>query len=161
MPHFVGVMMEQASDTRLTHVPYKGTQAAILDMMGGQIAAATGPEADFMAHLKSGRARLLATSGTQRSKFNPDVATFAEQGMPDLVVQEWFAVFLPPKASSQIIQRAHDAITAAVHDKTTAESLAVLGFTGQTSTPEELTARLKTDLGTWSPIVKSTGFTAD
>lgn len=161
MPHFVGVMMEQASGVPLQHVPYKGTQAAISDMLGGQIAAATGPEADFMAHLSTGKVRLLAISGTQRTKFNPEVPTFVEQGMPKLVVQEWFAIFMPPKSSLELVDKVHSSITAALRNPVTTESLTSLGFTAQSSTPAELGERLKADLALWGPIVQSIGFKAD
>lgn len=161
MPHFIGVLIEKASGVRLTHAPYKGTQAAIADMMGGQIAAATGPEADFMAHIKGPRARLLAISGPQRTRFNPEVPTFAEQGMKNIVAQEWFGFFMPPRTPADIVQRTASALAVAVRDKTTVDALAQLGLAAQASTPAELAGRLKADLDTWGPIVKSIGFTAD
>jgi tripartite-type tricarboxylate transporter receptor subunit TctC len=154
-------MIEREAGVKLSHVPYKGTQAAILDTMGGQIAACTGTEADYIPHLKGGRLRLLGIASPQRTKFNPEVPTFVEQGLKDLVAQEWFAFFLPPKTADDIVQRTSTALVTAIRDQTAVEALTQLGLTVDTSTPAQLAARLRTDLESWRPIVKSTGFTAD
>jgi tripartite-type tricarboxylate transporter receptor subunit TctC len=161
MPHFLGAMIERETGTKFSHVPYKGTQAAIQDMMGGQIAASTGTEADYIPHLKSGRLRLIGVASALRTRFNPGVPTFVEQGMKSVVAQEWFAFFLPPKTPSDIVQRTNASLSAAIRDRTTVESLGQLGFSTQVSTPAELGARLKADLETWRPIIQATGFTAD
>jgi len=161
MPHFLGAMVERETGVKLSHVPYKGTQAAIQDAMGGQIAACTGTEADYIPHLKGSRLRMLGIASPQRTKFNPTVPTFVEQGLKSVVAQEWFAFFLPPKTPDDIVQRTNAALVAALRDKTSIEAFAQLGLTVEPSTPAQLAARLKTDLETWRPIVKSTGFTAD
>lgn len=161
MPHFLGAMIERATGVKLSHVPYKGTQAAILDTMGGQIAACTGTEADYIPHLKSGRLRMLGLASPQRTKFNPEVPTFVEQGLTGIVAQEWFGFFLPPKTPDDIVQRTSTALVSALRDQAAVDALTQLGLTVDTSTPAQLSARLKTDLETWRPIVKSTGFTAD
>jgi tripartite-type tricarboxylate transporter receptor subunit TctC len=161
MPHFLGAMIERETGVKLAHVPYKGTQAAIQDAMGGQIAACTGTEADYIAHLKGGRVRMLGIASPQRTKFNPTVPTFVEQGLKSVVAQEWFAFFLPPKTPDDIVQSTNAALVTALRDKTAVDALAQLGLTVDTSTPAQLAARLKTDLETWGPIVKSTGFRAD
>ena len=161
MPHFLGAMIERETGVKLSHVPYKGTQAAIQDAMGGQIAACTGTEADYIPHLKGGRIRMLGIASPQRTKFNPTVPTFVEQGLKSVVAQEWFAFFLPPKTPDDIVQSANSALNSALRDKTSVEAFAQLGLTVDTSTPSQLATRLKTDLETWRPIVKSTGFSAD
>jgi len=161
MPHFLGAMIERETGVKLAHIPYKGTQAAIQDTMGGQIAACTGTEADYIAHLKGGRLRMLGLASPQRTKFNPAVPTFVEQGLKTVVAQEWFAFFLPAKTPDDIVQDTNAALVAALRDKTAIDALAQLGLTVDASTPAQLGARLKADLETWRPIVKSTGFTAD
>lgn len=159
MPHFVGAMLEKASGVRLSHVPFRGTAAAVVDLMGGQIAAVTGPEADLIPHLKGGRVRLLATSGKQRSRFNPDVPTFAEQGFADIAMEEWFAFFMPARTPPDAVRRAADALAGVLRQDSVAGGLAEMGFDAVPSSPAELAARLRAGLDFWGPVVKATGFT--
>ena len=161
LPHFLGAMVEKAGGMPLNHVAFKGTQAAILDMMGGQIAAVTGPEADFMPHLKGGRARLLGIATAQRTKFNPNVPTFVEQGYASIIAHEWFGFFMPARTPPETVQRAATAIHGALRDPTVVDGLSQLAFAPTTSSPAELAAKLKADFDTWSPVVKATGFTAE
>jgi tripartite-type tricarboxylate transporter receptor subunit TctC len=160
-PHFIGAMVEKAAGIPMNHVAFKGTQPALVDMMGGQIAAVIGPDGEFLPHMKSGRVRMLATSGPQRSKFHPDVATFSEQGLKDIVVQEWFGFFMPAKTPQDLVSRASLAIRNSLKTKEVMDSFTLMGLDPAGSTPAELAARLKSDLAFWAPIVKSTGFTAE
>ncbi len=160
-PHFIGVLIGRAGGVDLKHVPYRGTQPAILEMMGGQLPAVSGPIGEFTQHLSSGRCRLLAASGAQRSRFAPDVPTLAEQGYKDLVFNEWFGFYLPAKAAPEIVQRANVAMRAALAGSEVVDGLAVMGLEAKSSTPAELAAMLKADTERWGPIVKSIGFTAE
>lgn len=162
VPHFVGALFGRAAgipDYR--HVPYRGSQPAISDLLGGQIASVCGPVGEFLQHLPGGRARMLATSGARRSRFTPHVATFAEQGLRDLVYDEWFGVFVPARTPQAQI----DALAAALRTALTApdlvEGLAQMGLEARASTPAELAALVKRDTERWGPIVKQIGFTAE
>jgi tripartite-type tricarboxylate transporter receptor subunit TctC len=161
VPHFIGVLLGMATKTDLKHVAFRGTQPAILDMIGGQIAAVSGPVGEFTQHVAAGKCRLLATSAERRSRFAPDVPTFAEQGWRDLVFREWFGFYLPGKPEAPIVQRANAALRAALADKETVDGLATMGLEAASSTPEELAALQRADTERWGPIVKTIGFTAD
>lgn len=160
-PHFIGSMIEKAAGVQMTHVGFKGTQLAIVDMMGGQIPAVIGPDGEFLPHIKSGRVRMLATSGPRRSQYHPEVATFAEQGLKDIVVQEWFGFFMPARTPVEIITRAANGIRAALRAQSVIDSFNLMGMEAAASTSAELAARLKSDYDFWQPIVKATGFTAE
>ncbi|HSW27472.1 MAG TPA: tripartite tricarboxylate transporter substrate-binding protein, partial [Burkholderiaceae bacterium] len=84
VPHFIGVLIGRAGGIDLKHVPYRGTQPAILEMIGGQIQSVSGPVGEFVQHVAAGKIRLLATSGAQRNKFAPAVPTLVEQGLKDM-----------------------------------------------------------------------------
>jgi tripartite-type tricarboxylate transporter receptor subunit TctC len=161
VPHFIGVLLGKSGGLDLRHVPYRGTQPAILDMIGGQIAAVSGPVGDFLPHLAGGKVRLLATSGAARSKFTPNVATLSEQGLREMVFSEWFGLFLPPGASPEVVARANAALRPALGAPEVVEGLAAMGLEAASSTPAQLAARLKADYDRWTPIVKAIGFTAD
>ena len=161
VPHFIGVLIGRAGGVDLKHVPYRGTQPAILEMMGGQLPAVSGPIGEFTQHVASGRCRVLAATGAARSKFAPDVATLAEQGHKDLVFSEWFGFYLPARTAPELVQRANAALRAALAEKDVVDGLALMGLESKSSTPAELAAMLKADTERWGPIVKSIGFTAE
>ena len=160
-PHFIGVLIGRAGGVDLKHVPYRGTQPAILEMMGGQLPAVSGPIGEFTQHVASGRCRILGASGAQRSRFAPDVSTLAEQGYKDLVFNEWFGFYLPAKAAPEIMQRANAALRTALAGSDVVDGLALMGLEAKSSSAAELAAMLKADTERWGPIVKSIGFTAE
>ena len=98
-PHFIGVLIGRAGGVDLKHVPYRGTVPSITDLVGGQIAAAMNPSGDYLQYMKTGRVRVLATSGKKRSPFLPDVPTFTELGYPDVTSEEWFGFYAPAFAA--------------------------------------------------------------
>jgi tripartite-type tricarboxylate transporter receptor subunit TctC len=161
VPHFVGELFGRTAGVELRHAPYRGTQPAILDMMGAQVAAVSGPVGEFLQHLSTGRARLIATSGASRNRFAPDVPTFVEQGFADLVHSEWFGFFVPAKTPPEVVARLSASIGRALAAPEVVESLATMGLEAKSSTPAELGALLKADTERWAPIVKAIGFTAE
>ncbi len=160
-PHFVGVLAGRAAGVELKHVPYRGTQPAILEMMGGQIAAVSGPVGEFTQHIPTGRCRLLATSGARRSKFAPGTPTMVEQGLKDMVFNEWFGFYLPAKASPDLVKRLNAAMAEALASPDLVAGLELMGLEAKSSSPAELAAMLKADTERWGPLIKSIGFTAE
>jgi tripartite-type tricarboxylate transporter receptor subunit TctC len=107
----------------------------VTDLVGGQIASMFTPHGDFIANHKAGKLRILATSGRTRSPFVPDVATFAEQGFPELTVEEWFGFYAPARTPAAVVQAANAAINAALKEKSVIDSLAIVGLIAQGSPP--------------------------
>lgn len=161
VPHFIGVLLGRSAGVDLKHVPYRGTQPAILDMIGGQVQAVCGPIGEFTQHVAAGKCRLLAATGASRSRFAPETPTLVEQGLRDMAFSEWFGLYLPGKAPADVVQRANTALRAALADKETIDGLAVMGLEAKSSSPAELAALLEADTRRWGPIVKSIGFTAE
>ncbi|MEA3394297.1 MAG: Bug family tripartite tricarboxylate transporter substrate binding protein [Pseudomonadota bacterium] len=160
-PHFVGALLGRHAGVDLKHVGYRGTQPAMLDLLGGNIAAVSGPIGDITQHLPTGKVRILATSGPKRNRFAPDVPTYTEQGLKDMEHSEWFAFFLPGKAAPDLVARLNAALKSALASKDVADGLATFGLEAMSSSPSELAALLKKDTAKWAPIVKTIGFTAD
>ena len=157
-PHFIGALLAKESGTDLRHVPYKGSAPGIQDLLGGQVAAFTSPIGDYLPYLKAGKLRLLATSGASRSRFTPDVPTYAEQGFGNLTINEWYGFFLPAGASADVVSHAAAAIRQAVALPDVVESFAQLGLEAGASTPAELIKAVKDENAAWGPIVKAVGF---
>lgn len=160
-PHFLGALVGKSAGLDLKHAAYRGTQPAMLDLLGGNISAVSGPIGDITQHLASGKVRILATSGAQRSRFAPDVPTYTEQGLKDMVHSEWFAFFLPAKASPDIVNRLNASMKQALAQKDVIEGLNGFGLEAMSSTPAELADLIKRDTAKWAPIVKQVGFTAE
>ncbi|MFI4930489.1 MAG: tripartite tricarboxylate transporter substrate-binding protein, partial [Burkholderiales bacterium] len=161
VPHFIGVLIGRSAGVDLKHVPYRGTQPAILEMIGGQIQSVSGPVGEFIQHVAAGKCRLLATTGAQRSKFAPNVPTLLEQGLKDMEFNEWFGFYLPAKAAPETVQRANAALRTALAEREVIEGLELMGLESKSSTPAELGAMLKADTERWGPVVKAIGFTAN
>ena len=161
VPHFIGVLLGQSAGVEMKHVPYRGSQPAMQDLLGGQLQAVSSPIGDAMPHLSSGKARVLGVSGAKRSRFVPDVPTYVEQGLKDMVFSEWFGFFAPAGTDAAVVMRANEALRKALGAKDVVDGLAVMGLETVSSTPQELTTRLKADFERWGPIVRKIGFTAD
>lgn len=160
-PHYVGALLEKETGVPLNHVPYRGTVPGIQDLLGGQIASFSGPIGDYLPHVKTGRLRVLATSGPVRSRFLPEVPTYTELGYKALEQVEWYGFFLPGKASPDMAQRAAAAIRAAMAGPDMAEGLASFGLEVATNGPAELARAVKAEHAAWAPIVRRVGFTPE
>ncbi|WP_332748370.1 tripartite tricarboxylate transporter substrate-binding protein [Hydrogenophaga sp.] len=160
-PHFVGALAARAAGVAITHIPYRGPSPAVTDMVGGQVSAACVPIGDLLQFANAGRCRIIATTGAARNRFTPGVATFQEQGFRDLVLNDWFAFFVPQKTPKAQVLKLNTALRAALSNPEVVKALDEKGLTAAWSSPADLAARLKADLHKWGPIVKSFGFTAD
>jgi tripartite-type tricarboxylate transporter receptor subunit TctC len=160
MPHLIGVLISKASGTELRHVGYRGSAPGIQDLLGGQISSFLGPVGDVLTHSKAGKVRVLGSSGKQRDTFLPDVSTMAEQGIA-MALREWYAFFMPGRASAQTVQRAADALRPVLGEREVVDFARQFGLEAQGSTPRALAELLKNDSAEWGGLVKQTGFTAE
>ena len=161
MPHLLGALLGLRAGVELKQVPYRGTVPSITDLVGGQVASAMNPSGDYLQYMKSGRVRVLATSGKKRSPYLPDVPTFTELGFPDVTSEEWFGFYAPAKIPAATLAAANAAITAALKDKAVIDSIGTVGLVAHGSTPQEMLADQKAEYERWGPLVKQIGFTAE
>jgi tripartite-type tricarboxylate transporter receptor subunit TctC len=160
-PHFVGSLLGRSVKVDLKHIAYRGTQPAMLDLLGGNVSAVSGPIGDIMQHLPTGKVRILGTAGPKRSRFLPNVPTFTEQGLSDMVHQDWFAFFLPAKAPTEVVNRLNAAMRKVLAEKDVIDALATFGLDAMSSSPAQLGDLLKRETAKWGPIVKDIGFTME
>ena len=160
-PHFIGAILGKDAGIDMKHAAYRGTQPAMLDLLGGNISAVSGPIGDLTQHLPTGKVRILGVSGSKRSRFAPDVPTYEEQGVKNVTHSEWFAFFLPAKTPADIVARMNAALKSALAQKDVIDGMAGFGLEAMSSAPGELTELIKRDTAKWAPIVKAVGFTAD
>ena len=160
MPHMVAALAAMQSGVALNHVPYRGSAPGLQDMLGGQISAMSAPLGEFLAHIKGGKIRVLAISGTKRSRFLPDVPTFQEQGL-QITSKEWFGVFMPVKTPSSVIQGAAAHLQKALAEPDVIKALGDFGMEAESSTPQQLEGILKADFEEWRAHIKKLGFTME
>ena len=127
-PHFIGALLGKSAGVELKHAAYRGTQPAMLDLLGGNISSVSGPIGDLTQHLPSGKIRILGVSGSKRSRFAPDVPTYEEQGIKEGTHSEWFAFFLPAKTPAETVTRLNAALKTALAHKDVVDGLAGFGL---------------------------------
>ncbi len=160
-PHFTGVMFSRASGVPMLHVPYKGGLPALTDVMGGQIACVFSTTGECLPRIGAGRLRALATAGSKRSKFLPDVPTMIELGYPDVVSEPWIGFFVPANTPAAIVNKINAQVNEALKSPALIDAYAKQGAEPLASTPEATAAMLRADYARWGEIVKVSGFTAE
>jgi tripartite-type tricarboxylate transporter receptor subunit TctC len=157
IPHFFGVMFARSAGLQLTHVPYKGTAAAMQALGAGEIAALSTVAADIRALVEGGRARLLAVAGDRRDPAFGDVPTFKELGY-DLVAKPWYALFAPAGTPKAELDRLSRAANAAVNDPALRKRLVDMGLEPTGYGPDRLATILKADYDRWGEVIRASGF---
>lgn len=160
-PHFVGDMLSRSLGLEMTHVPYRGGTPALTDLMGGQISGLVLTLGDLIQPAKAGKLRLLASTGPARSKFAPDLQTFAEQNVAGLDMRDWFAVYVVGAAPADVTARVVPLVRAALASPQYVQGLATIGIEAASSTPQEVDRMMRVDYDRWAAIVKASGFVAD
>jgi tripartite-type tricarboxylate transporter receptor subunit TctC len=160
-PHFFGVMLARATGVDLAFVPYKGGAPLVTDLVGGQVPAGITVLSEMIKQHQSGKLRILASSGSQRSPAAPNVPTFKELGFAAMEGMGWQAFHTTAGTPRPVIDRLSTAIASAIKAPEVNERLLALGLEPVGSTPDELASRVAEDTARWAPIVKASGFRAD
>jgi tripartite-type tricarboxylate transporter receptor subunit TctC len=158
--HFVGMMLSRESGVELTSVAYRGGAPLLQDVLGGQVPISINVIGEVAPHIRSGRLRSLGVTLGQRSPFLPDVPTLTEQGFKDMAVQEWLGWFLPAKTPADIVQKLNASVRESISSPDMIEGLARNSLVPMTQSSDEFARIVKADLARWTPIVKSSGFSA-
>jgi tripartite-type tricarboxylate transporter receptor subunit TctC len=160
LPHFLAVSFAKATGLDLRHVGYRGSAAAMTDLIGGQIPVVVTTTADVLEQHKAGRIKVLATSDAARSPFLPEVPTLKEAGF-DLVATGWYGVFAPAGTPEAVVARLSAGIAEAVHSPPIRERLLAFGLVPTGTSAAELGRIQKADSDLWAPAVKASGFTPE
>lgn len=146
----------------IMHVPYKGIQGALTDLMGGQVQMMFSTVHSTRPLEQAGKMRFLAVTGDSRNPIAPETPTFKEQGIDVMDgIDAWYAVLAPGRTSADTIARLHRDFVAVMNDPGVKAELAQKGLTVKTSTPAQLAAVVKSDLARWKKVVVDARITAD
>src|SRR5207248_3350817 len=160
LPHFFAVSFARTAGLDLRHVGYRGSAAALTDLVGGQIPIVVTTTSDLLEQHKGGRIRVLATSDAGRSPFLPELPTFKEAGY-DIQGTGWYGVFAPAKTPPDMVERLNKAIVAAVQAPAVRERLLAFGLQPTGTSAAELARIQQADSALWEPAVKASGFTPE
>ena len=155
--HLAAAMFLDEAGVTATHVPYKGVGPMLTDLIGGQVEIGALSLPSVQQHLKSGSLRAIGVGTAQRLPAAPDIPTMVEQGLPNYLVEGWFAVIGPAKMAPADVKRVHDAFASAFATPEVREAMDKQGNTINVSTPEYATRFFGTELAKYAKLVKKTG----
>jgi tripartite-type tricarboxylate transporter receptor subunit TctC len=153
--HLAGEMFQLLTGTKLTHVPYKGSGPAVIDLTAGivQVMFATAPP--VMPLIKAGRLRAIGVASSARSVFLPDVPTVKETGVADFVADNWYGVLVPTGTPTAAIERLQREIAKAVVQPDAKERFFGAGLEARPSkSPQEFGAFVEKDVARWADVIK-------
>jgi len=155
--HLAAAMFFDEAGVEATHVPYKGVGPMLTDLIGGQVEIGALSLPSIQQHLKSGALRAIGVGAAQRVPAAPDIPTMVEQGLPNYLVEGWFAVIGPAKLAPADVKRVHDAFAVAFAAPEVREAMAKQGNTINVSTTEYAKEFFRSELAKYAKLVKKTG----
>lgn len=161
LPHFFGIMLGNAIGVETVHVPFNGGAALQAAVLGGHAPAGIDVVMEWQQNSKAAKVKVLATSGSQRSKVMPEVPTFKEQGYPDLVGQGWFGMYAPARTPVAQVDEINRALNKALASPEVRERFAALGLEPGGGSAADLQKTMAEDTRRWGPVVRKSGFKAD
>lgn len=161
LPHFFGEMLSRDAQADLVHVPFAGGAAMLTALMGNQVSAGIDVVLETLEAHKSGKVRVIGTSGDKRSAVLPDVPTLKEQGYPNMVAQGWFGMYAPARTPEASITAVNRALNNALRHPEVLDRFARLALEPGGGSPADLTKLEQASTARWAPVVKATGFRAD
>ena len=158
--HFLGFQLSEAFGLNMVHIPYKGSAPQTADLVGGQVPLGFGQLQTSMPHIQAGKLNAIAVTSAKRSRFLPNVPTFAELGHPELTTTIWFGVLAPAGTPKPVL----DAIMAENIKAQAAPALRARleaqNFDVPTEHGEAFSRSIAAESVRWAKLVKATGFRA-
>lgn len=155
--HIAMEMFKSASGARLTHIPYKGTTQATIDLISGHIPVMFSATSLVIEQVRQGKVRALAAGGARRSALLPAVPTVAESGVPGYDFNTWMSIFAPLNTPREIVARLNSEVVKALAAPDVREKLVAIGFEIEGSTPDKLAAVTRARFEQMQKIIKAAG----
>jgi tripartite-type tricarboxylate transporter receptor subunit TctC len=155
--HLASAMFLDEAGVQARHIPYKGVGPMITDLIGGQVDFATAALPSVQAHLKSGALKAIGVATAQRVPAAPEIATFVEQGLPNYVVEAWFAVVAPKGLPAAEVQRVHAAVVSAFADPGVKEAMAKMGNVINVGPADKAMPFFRSEMARYAQLVKKAG----
>lgn len=159
--HLAGAMFARAQGLQLVHVPYKGSGPARNDLIAGHVPFMFDNIASSLPAAQQGQLRALAVTSTARTGAAPDLPTMQEAGVDDVIIDTWYAIYAPAGTPRSIVQKLSAEVARILRLPNVAARFKGLGLDVVASTPDELAARMKTDLQRYGKIIREANIRID
>jgi tripartite-type tricarboxylate transporter receptor subunit TctC len=157
--HLAAALLMREAGIDMTHVPYKGNAPSVASVMGRETHLSIASIPGVMTHIRSGRLKAVAVTGSKRTEFLPDVPTFAESGFPGIVIEGWRALLAPAGTPRAVIDVLNAEIAKIARMPDVQEKLAAIGTFAVASSPERLAAVMREETALWAKVVRDAGIT--
>ncbi len=161
IPHLAIEQLADATGGRFTHVPYRGAAPAITDVIGGQVVGFFGDIPGLIGHVRGGKLKPIGIASTQRHPALPEVRTLAEQGIPGVDTNNWYALFAPARTPAPVVHQLNEAVRRALTNPALRDKLLATGAEPAPSTPQELQALLQRDTAKWARLIRDKNIKAE
>ena len=159
--HLVGALFTTMAGVKLNHVPYKGSNQAMNDVIGGQVKVSFVGVPNALPNLNNGKLKALGVSTAKRYAELPDVPSIAEAGVPGYDATIWLGLLAPPGTPRDVVMKINAEITRVLSNPEAKKLMASAGVDVATSTPEEFARLMQVELDRWGKVVKETGATVN
>jgi len=159
--HLAGELFDTMAHVKMTHVPYRGTAAAVTDTISGQVQVIFDTLPSAIPFVKSGRLRALAVTSPQRDPSLPDLPTISESGLPGYEVGSWYGLLAPAGTPAPIVEKLSKVVAQLVRRPDIKQKLLERGATPVGDTPAEFASYINSELKKWAPIVRASGARVD
>ncbi|KQP12017.1 LacI family transcriptional regulator [Pseudorhodoferax sp. Leaf267] len=155
--HLAGEIFKTAAGINIRHVPYKGSNPAMMDVLAGNVDLMVSSLPSAMGQLKSGKLRALAVTSAKRSSSAPEIPTVAELGYKGFDVSTWYGLFLPAATPREIVAQVHTEANRLLALPEVVAAIQAQGAETQLMTAEQFGALVKSDYEKWKDIVHASG----
>ena len=159
--HLAGEIFNTAAGIKLRHVPYKGSNPAMMDVLAGNVDLMVSSLPSAISQIKAGKLRTLAVTSARRSTSLPEVPTVAELGYKDFDVSTWYGLFMPAGAPKELVARVNAEVNKLLATPDMKAAINTQGAEVQPLTSEQFSNLLKTDYAKWKGIVQASGATIE
>ena len=159
--HLTGELLQKTAGVKFQHIPYKGTNQAVNDVLGGQVQLYISSVPSALAFIKNGKLRALAVTSAQRVNDLPNVPTINESGYKGFEATTWFGLLAPAGTPQPVVAKLNAEVNRILQVAEVRQRIDSEGAIAMGGSSEEFTALLKRDLGRWGQIVKDSGAKLD
>ena len=160
LSHIGTEILTQQTGTKMLHVPYRGSGAAIQDVVGGNVQVFMSTPPSLMGHVQTGKLKGLAVTSAQRHPMMPNVPTAKEAGL-DYELEAWVALFAPAGTPADVVQKLSSSLQEALNKPETQSRARAAGIEARFEGPEALAERVRTELAYWGKTIKAANITVD
>ena len=159
--HLSGELFNTMAGVKLAHIPYRGTNQVIVDILGGRLSLMFSPAPTIVPHLKEGKLKTLAVTSAKRSTLYPELPTLSESGLAGFDAPLWFAIWAPKNTPQPIVAAIYNVMKEVPGTPEGRAQLAAAGIEAVSMTTDEFAAFVRNEVTKWAKLVEASGATAD